>query len=101
MYYHFGYSHEEIDKASEGIKRIKKNRVITKSLKSNGHMEKTQEVVQNVTRRIKRTFSKEKIYNKVDWDAYACNNENQNRDRSGSFSLHELGHSNNCIVVVR
>lgn len=70
MYYHFGYTHEEIDKAAEGIKKFRKQRDITKSLRTNGHKEKTQEAVQNVTRRIKRTFSKEKIYIKSEWDQF-------------------------------
>lgn len=70
MHYHFGYSHEEIDEAAEAIKKIKKQRQSTKKLKSNGHKERTQEVVQNVTRRIKRTFSKEKIYYKSEWEQY-------------------------------
>lgn len=62
MYYHFGYSHEEIDKCAESVKKTQVQRKITKKLSKKA--EKTQEVVQTLTRRIKRTFSREKIY----WD---------------------------------
>lgn len=60
MHYHFGYSHDEIDRAAEAVKKIQKQREVTRRLSKNA--EKTQEVVQTVTRRIKRTFSREKIY---------------------------------------
>jgi hypothetical protein len=62
MYYHFGYSHEEIDKCAEAVKKTKHQRCVTKKLSKN--KEKTQEVLQTVTRRMKRTFSRAKIY----WD---------------------------------
>jgi hypothetical protein len=61
MFYHFGYTHEEIDEAAEAIKKIQKQRQVTKKLKSNGKKERTQEVFENVTKTIKRTFSKEKL----------------------------------------
>jgi hypothetical protein len=60
MYYHFGYSHDEIDRAADSVKKIQKQREVTRKLSKNA--EKTQEVVQNVTRKIKRTFSREKLY---------------------------------------
>ena len=60
MHYHFGYSDQEIDKAVEGIKKTKKQRQLTKAISPSA--ERTQESWQNVTRRIKRTFSREKIY---------------------------------------
>lgn len=68
MYYHFGYTHDEIDKATESVKKIKKQRNVTKKLGTS--IEKTQEVVQNVTRRIKRTFSREKLHKRSEWEHF-------------------------------
>ena len=62
MFYHFGFSHEEIDKAAESIKKFQKQRQYTKKL-SKKH-EKTQEIVQNVTRKLRRIVSREKM----DWN---------------------------------
>ncbi len=62
MFYHFVYSHEEIDKAAESIKKFQKQRQYTKKL-SKKH-EKTQEIVQNVTRKLRRIVSREKM----DWN---------------------------------
>ena len=60
MFYHFGFSHEEIDKAADSIKKFQKQRQLTKRLSKN--QEKTQEIVQNVTRKLKRIVSRDKIH---------------------------------------
>lgn len=92
LHYHFGYTHAEIEQGAEEIKKIKKQRLLTKSLTTN--MEKREEFVQNVTRKIKRTFSREKIYYKPEWDQFKLR-------RIGSYQhMNQIG-MNLGIVVVR
>ena len=62
MFYHFGFSHEEIDEAAKSIKKFQKQRQDTKKLSKK--QEKTQEIVQKVTRNLKRIVSREHI----DWN---------------------------------
>lgn len=92
LHYHFGYTHTEIEQGAEEIKKIKKQRLMTKSLTTN--MEKREEFVQNVTRKIKRTFSREKIYYRPEWDQFKL------RRIGSDLSMNQLG-MNHGIVVVR
>lgn len=57
MHNHFGYSHDEIDEASRGIKKVRKQRNKSKVIKSGGMKEKAQEAGQMVMKGLKRTFS--------------------------------------------
>lgn len=59
MHLHFEYSQDDIDKASEGVKKIQKQRQLSKL--TTPSREKREELAQKVTRTIKRTFSREKI----------------------------------------
>lgn len=70
MQLHFEYSQEEIDKATNGVKKIQKQRELSKMITP--FVEKRQEIAQKVTRTIKRTFSREKLllqkWNSIEYD---------------------------------
>ncbi len=68
LHYHFGYTHQEIEQGSDAIKKIQKQRIMTRSITRK--KEKTQEKLEKLTKGIKRTFSREKIYYKPEWDQY-------------------------------
>lgn len=53
----WGYSHDEIEEASRGIKKVRKQREKSKVVKSGGRKERAQEVGQMVVKGLRRTFS--------------------------------------------
>jgi len=54
MVHHFGCSHEEVDEAARGIKKIRKQRARTKSLSP--AVERRQEVVELIARKMRKTL---------------------------------------------
>jgi hypothetical protein len=80
MQMHFEYSQEEIDKASNSVKKIQKQRQLSKMVTPN--MEKRQEIAQKVTRTIKRTFSREKLLLQHNWSSIEYDSPQQ-QEHSG------------------
>jgi hypothetical protein len=67
MQLHFEYSQEEIDKATNSVKKTQKQRELSKMITPT--VEKRQEIAQKVTRTIKRTFSREKLWLQQNWNS--------------------------------
>ena len=88
MAFHFGYSMNDINLASKSILKIKKQRKETKRLTP--AVERRQEMKENITRKVKRTLSREKLLNLYTKDYI-------NAYESDSLNRLEKG----CLIVAR
>jgi hypothetical protein len=88
MAFHFGYSMNDINLASKSILKTKKQRKETKKLTP--AVERRQEMKENITRKVKRTLSREKLLN-----TYTKNYINAYE--SDSLNRLEKG----CLIVAR
>jgi|EP01083_Nonionella_stella_P000141 hypothetical protein len=92
MTYHFGCTHEEVDAAERSTKKIQRQRAQTKTLKP--CVERRQEITQSITRRMKRTLSREKL---VFYDS--SNTDRVVRKNHNMILAKENGNMNNLVMI--